>query len=63
MFAIFTKFAKFANSNPAPEYPTLTHHHAPRLRSISERRLDCTSPSPVSDGRGGRGVRAGRARG
>ena len=59
IFAKFAKFAKFANFNPALEYPTLTHRHAPHLGSISEHAISTPHPpSPVSDGRGGRGVRA-----
>jgi hypothetical protein len=60
MFAIFAKFAKFANINSTLEHTTLKHRHAPRLRSISERRLDFTSPSPCAQEEGwGEGVLSG----
>jgi hypothetical protein len=51
MFATFAKFAKFANFNPAVESSTLIPRHAPRFRSLLERRLDFTSPSPSALGR------------
>jgi hypothetical protein len=46
-FAIFAKFAKSANIHPALEHPTLIPRHTPRLRSLSEHRLDVTSPLPA----------------
>jgi hypothetical protein len=58
-FNTFAKFAKFANFNPAPEHPTLLHHHAPRPGSISARRLDATSPLSClrrERGLGGEGI-------
>jgi hypothetical protein len=68
-FAMFAKFAKFAKFNSGPEHPILTHRHAARLESLSQRRLDSTSPSSYAQGRvpgalrawrGGVGVRADR---
>jgi hypothetical protein len=54
-FNTFAKFTKFANVTPAREHPTPIPRHAPRLRSLSERRLAVTSPSPCAQGEGGRG--------
>jgi hypothetical protein len=51
MFAIFAKFTKFANINSTLEHTTLIHRHAPRLRSISERRLLHIPPLPAPTGR------------
>jgi hypothetical protein len=44
-FNTFTTFAKFANFNPALEYPPLIPRHAPRLGSLSER---ASRASPLS---------------
>jgi hypothetical protein len=62
MFAIlakFAKFAKFANVHPARKHPTRIPRHALHLRSLSERRLDVTSPFPsaLGEGVGGEGRR------
>jgi hypothetical protein len=52
MFAILAKFAKFANVHPARKHPTRIPRYAPHLRSLIERRLDVTSPSPSALGEG-----------
>jgi hypothetical protein len=62
-FTTFAKFAKFANFNPALEHPTRIPRHAPRLRSLSERLLDVTSPSPSAQGEGAGGEGAPWERG
>ena len=55
-FAMFAMFAIFANFDPALDYPTQVHPQTPRARSVSERAVSRQNPpSPVSDGRGGKG--------
>ena len=44
-FSKFNNFNTFTVATPALDHPTLIHPRAPRLGA--------TSPSPVSDGRGG----------